>query len=120
MIPGFLTGTAAKLIGGAILIAVLTGGYFYWRGVQRDVGREEVRAEYRRALDEQRAKDKVTSDRLIAGKDAYIRELESTAAPVVEVVKYVSRSTCPADLALKSAADFVRQQLGSSRPPTGR
>jgi len=104
-----------------LLIAAVAWGYFSWRGSLIEQGRQECQAEARQKLDEQRAADKVTSDRLLAGKDTYIRELESQARPVVEVVKYV-QSSCPADAALRSAADFVRKQLapGTSGPPAGR
>lgn len=65
MIPPFLLSPFAKLIAGALLAAAAVGIYTWWAGVQRDIGREEERAEInRQALAKAEADAKETQRRL--------------------------------------------------------
>lgn len=96
---------------GGLLIAGLIGGYFVWRGQQREIGRQEIIAADAKAIAEQAIKDRDLSRQLVAFLQSNIAQRETTAAPVREVIKYVTPSTCPSDAALDAAARWVRGAL---------
>jgi len=96
---------------GGLLIAGLIGGYYVWRGQQREIGRQEIIAADAKAVAEQAIKDRDLSRQLIAYMQNNIAQREASAAPVREVIKYVTPSTCPSDAALNSAAEWVRRAL---------
>lgn len=107
----------APLALGGLLIAGLIGGYYVWRGQQREIGRQEVIAADAKAVAEQAIKDRDLSRELVAYLQNNIAAREATAAPVREVIRYVTPSNCPSDAALGSAADWVRRAL---TPEAGR
>jgi hypothetical protein len=96
---------------GGLLIAGLIGGYFVWRGQQREIGRQEVIAADAKAVAEQAIRDRDLSRQLVDYLQNNIAQREATAAPVREVIKYVTPSTCPSDAALDSVSEWVRRAL---------
>jgi len=100
---------------GGLLIAGLIGGYYVWRGQQREIGRQEIIAADAKAVAEQAIKDRDLSRQLIAYMQNNIAQREASAAPVREVIKYVTPSTCAGDAALNSAAEWVRSALQPRR-----
>jgi hypothetical protein len=107
---------------GGLLIAGLIGGYFVWRGQQREIGRQEIIAKDAKALAEQKEKDAKLSADLVAELEQRLVNREATAVPVREVIRNVatecSRATGPD---VDAAAQWVRDALSETgRPPAGR
>ena len=96
---------------GGLLLAGLVSGYFVWRGQQREIGRQEIIAADAKAVAEQAIKDRELSEKLVAYLQNNIAAREATAAPVREVIRYVTPSSCPSDAALDAAAGWVRGAL---------
>lgn len=107
---------------GGLLIATLIGGYFVWRGQQREIGRQEIIAKDAKALAEQRERDARLSADLVAQLRDKLDNREATAQPVREVIRNVatecSRASGPD---VGAAAQWVRAALSETgRPATGR
>jgi hypothetical protein len=79
-----------RLLAGAIALAALAGLYAWWAGVQRDVGRSEVRAEWAEVRERQ--------------KDAALRQAAENAAETERRLK-----------AQKEAQDAHAQDLARAR-----
>lgn len=84
---------------GGLLIAGLIGGYFVWRGQQREIGRQEIIAKDAKALAEQAVKDAALSASLVQGLRQELNAREATVAPVRERIVRVgtecSKATGP-------------------------
>jgi len=107
---------------GGLLIATLIGGYFVWRGQQREIGRQEIIAKDAKALAEQRERDAKLSADLVAQLRDKLDNREATVQPVREVIRYAStecsRATGPD---VGAAAKWVRDALSETgRPAAGR
>jgi hypothetical protein len=103
------------LIGGAV------GGYFLLRSAWQAEGAKACEAATAIAVEAQRAKDAVTSARLVEQQQTYIRELEQSSQQVREEIRYVP-VTNNCGPSVKRAADWVRDKLapGASGSPAGR
>lgn len=98
-----------------LLIVGLIGGYFVWRGQQREIGRQEIIAKDAKALADQAVKDAKLSADLAEQLERKLVNREMTAAPVREVIRNVatecSRATGPD---LDAAAGWVRDALSEA------
>ena len=111
----------APLALGGLLIAGLIGGYYVWRGQQREIGRLEIIAADAKAVADQKEKDARLSADLVNALESKNRALEAGATQVREVIRYVPvTSSCGP--AVGSAADWVRGSLApqASGSPAGR
>ncbi len=78
------------------LAGALTIGYFAWRGNQREIGRDEVRAQYAIAAQKNSAKREAVSAPIslkFARQTERIRTVTKTI--IKEVPTYVSANDCP-------------------------
>ncbi len=108
--------TAWKIGGAVLLLALLTGGYFAWAHHQRALGAAAVEIADAKAVAKQRELDAALSAKLVADREDRIRQLESSAQQVREVIRYVPVTTSRGP-AVGNAADWVR---GSLTPQAGR
>lgn len=106
---------------GGLLIAGLIGGYFVWRGQQREIGRQEIIAADAKAIAVQKEADAKLSAALVVKLDAKNRALEASANQVREVIRYVPVTTSCGP-AVGNAADWVRGTLApqAGGSPAGR
>lgn len=107
---------------GGLLIVAAIGGYFVWRGQQREIGRQEIIAKDAKAIADQAVKDAKLSADLAEHLERKLINREQTAAPVREVIRNVatecSRATGPD---IDAAARWVRDALSETGgPSTGR
>jgi len=103
---------------GGVLIAGLIGGYFVWRGQQREIGRQEIIAKDAKALAEQKEKDAKLSADLVEDLQRKLTARETTVAPVreriIRVATECSKATGP-DAA--AAAGWVSDALSQAGGP---
>lgn len=112
----------APLALGGLLIAGLIGGYYVWRGQQREIGRLEIIAADAKAVADQKEKDAALSADLVQQLEQKLVNREATTVPVREVIRNVatecSRASGPD---LDAAAGWVRDALSApGRSATGR
>lgn len=98
-----------------ILIAGVIGGYFAWRGQQREIGRQEIIAKDAKALAEQKEKDAALSATLVQDLRQKLSDREAVVGTVRERIVRVgtecSKATGP-DAA--AAAAFVRDAVSQA------
>lgn len=104
---------------GAGLIAALVGGFFTLRAAWRAEGAAQVEAQNQKAIAEQVQRDAALSAKLLAERDAQIRDIEAFADQGHETIKYVAvtRSCGPA---IDRAADWVRNAIINAGPAQAR
>lgn len=101
-----------KIAGIAFLLLVAVGAYFGWQQHQREIGRLELVAKDAKELADQKVKDAKLSGELVTKLQQQIRDRESTAQPVREVIRRVvtpcSTATGPD---VDAAAQWVKSAL---------
>lgn len=111
MIPGFSWIKAA--IAAAALIA-LTTAYFGWRGQQREIGRQEVRAEWTAAaLSESESNARETLRRLNKQQENQLAQDRKLAQARADA----ARDAADADRLRQQNADVVRRWRAALRDP---
>jgi hypothetical protein len=98
-----------RAIAAAALLAVLTAAYFGWRDQQRDIGRQEVRAELKAQAEAQTARNRELQR---ASEIRYTVTSQVREKWFVATVKEVSHAAAP--LAACPVPDDVRRLLNSA------
>jgi Tfp pilus assembly protein PilE len=111
VIPGF---SLVKLAIAAAVLAVMTAAYFGWRGQQREIGRQEVRAELAAAMKAQTERNRELQR---AAEKQYTVQAGVRDRYIVKTITEVRHATeslaaCPVPAAavglLNDAADCAR------------
>lgn len=107
-----------RVVAVAATLALLTGAYFTWRSIQREVGRAEVRAEWNADIDQR------TAAALAASEAARVKEqtLQAAARKVQndfnnEKQRRLAADVAAADSLQQLAAALARQPGASGADP---
>lgn len=80
----------------AALVAALVPGYFAWRTHERDIGRDEVRAEYAEQAKDADASRAAIAPPIAAKQEATQEKIRTVFKTIIkEVPTYVSINDCP-------------------------